>query len=104
MVSTWLLGFVLGIVFLQLLMMYLYAGHDENDPPLAPSPDDATTPTTSTEIHADTDTDTDANATTCSACGTENAVEYRYCRQCVGDLSGDSVPEHRRRSPASRLF
>lgn len=100
MVSTWLLGFALGVVFLQLLaMMYLYVTDDhENDPPLVPTPENETATTTDTEIAAD------ANATTCSACGTENATEYRYCRQCVSDLSGDSVPEHRRRSPASRLF
>lgn len=102
MVSTWLLGFVVGVVFLQLLVvMYRYANRDresENDRSLAPFDG------MGTDASTESDGDDDGGTTACSACGAENAAEYRYCRLCVSDLSGSSVPEHRWQSASSRLF
>jgi len=41
-------------------------------------------------VHRDVDRSADAPEGTvvCPACGTRNAVDYRFCRACVADLSG----------------
>lgn len=100
MVNTWLLGFALAVVLLQLLgMVYLYVARDRDEPAGMVPENAAAMPQEN-----DPATTADDAIVTCSACGTENAPEYRYCRQCVADLSGDAVPVHQKRSPASRLF
>lgn len=36
------------------------------------------------------DAETEATTVVCDHCGTENDHEYRYCRNCVQELSGAS--------------
>jgi len=47
------------------------------------------------------DTESEATTVVCEHCGTENDLEYRYCRNCVRELSGSSGPDAGDRNPAS---
>lgn len=47
------------------------------------------------------DAEREATTVVCEHCGTENDLEYRYCRNCVQELSGASGPDAGDRKPAS---
>lgn len=45
--------------------------------------------------------ESEATTVVCEHCGAENDLEYRYCRNCVQELSGSSGPDAGDRNPAS---
>jgi len=47
------------------------------------------------------DAESEATTVVCEHCGTENDLEYRYCRNCVQELSGASGPDAGDRNPVS---
>lgn len=92
MLETWALEIVAAFAAVQLLALaYFYyrglTGTTNGDSQgLAPAaPDDG-----------------DRDAVQCSECGAENDPGYRYCRDCVADLSGESIPGYRIHSPSER--
>jgi len=50
---------------------------------------------------ASTDVGGEATTVVCEHCGAENDHEYRYCRNCVQELSGPSGPDEGDGKPAS---
>lgn len=91
MLERWTFEIVLVLVVVQLLVFFvLYRRSIDPEHPdsmgNAPSATD----------------DGNLESITCRECGTENDAEYRYCRQCVSDLSAESISGYRTHSPSER--
>lgn len=98
MLETWALEIVAAFAAVQLLAIaYFYhrVGNDSDDrDPGALAPG---------AVDADDAGATDGHGSVaCNECGAENDPEYRYCRGCVADLSGESIPGYRTHSPSER--
>ncbi|GAA0664621.1 hypothetical protein ACFQDG_16845 [Natronoarchaeum mannanilyticum] len=57
--------------------------------------------TASTPSDDAADTESEATTVVCEHCGTENDLEYRFCRNCVQELSGPSGSDAGDGKPAS---
>lgn len=96
MLETWALEIVVAFAAVGLLALayfYYRVGNDADDrdpTPLAPGAVD------------DAESADGRESVECNECGAENDPEYRYCRDCVTDLSGESIPGYRTHSPSER--
>lgn len=104
MLEAWALEIVAAFAAIQLLALayfYYRVGNDSDDR----DPGALASEAVDVDDAADAD---DVEATdghesvACSECGTANDPEYRYCRDCVTDLSGESIPGYRIHSPSER--
>ncbi|MFC6905258.1 DUF7577 domain-containing protein [Halalkalicoccus tibetensis] len=98
MLETWALEIVAAFAVVQLLALayFYYRVRDDSDDrdPGALAPE---------TVDVDGAEATDGReAVSCNECGAENDPEYRYCRDCVADLSGESIPGYRNHSPSER--
>jgi hypothetical protein len=72
--STWFQSLVVALVTFHALALYYAYKRSEGDS------------TTETGDDAQTRVEADAGIVECPACGTENELDYQYCRACVADL------------------
>lgn len=98
MLETPVLEILIALVGIQLAALVYLSYRRAHDEPAT-----ATTPDEPEGEPAEPSNGTDA-AVECGDCGAENDPSYRYCRRCVADLSGESIPGRRERSPSGRLF
>lgn len=101
MLETWALEIVAAFAVLQLLALayFYYRVRDDSDDrepgTLAPEAVDV-------DAADGTEAADGREPVACSECGAENDPDYRYCRDCVADLSGESIPGYRNHSPSER--
>lgn len=69
--SQWLLALLVGLVAIETLAVV--AAHRWGD---------------GAQSEDETAVDTTAGVVECPDCGTENEIDYRYCRACVNELPG----------------
>lgn len=98
MLEAWALEIVAAFAAIQLLALaYFYhrVGNesDDRDPEALASDAVDTDDVAATDGHG---------SVACRECGAENDPEYRYCRDCVADLSGESIPGYRSHSSSER--
>lgn len=93
----WAYGYAAAFALVHgVVLYYLYRS-------TASTPSDADESSSSSPASTRSRQDAESESTTvvCEHCGTENDLEYRYCRNCVQELSGASGPGAGDRNPAS---
>lgn len=93
-VWAWIVLYVVLFGLLQVLIYrYLRSGEDaplmQSTPPIGerPAPDDMRKERVLEEVgEHDSSVHHDPSVRQCPHCGTENGVEYTYCRECVEPL------------------
>ncbi|MEM4782624.1 MAG: hypothetical protein QXG03_13820 [Halalkalicoccus sp.] len=100
MLETWTLEIVFALVTVQLLVLFYLAYRRRTE---------ASTSDADAEFEgrsgprAGSDSPSEGEPlVVCRTCGAENDPAYHYCRECVSDLDGESIPGYRTHSPSER--
>lgn len=104
MLESPFLEIALALVGIQLAaFLYLYYRHHAERARSTGEVDDARSASAdaSTESAAPAD---EVEYVECADCGARNEPDYRYCRQCVSELSRGSIPGRQGHSASQRLF
>jgi hypothetical protein len=107
MLETPFLEIALALVGIQLAaFLYLYYRHRDERARAAGETDGVDG---ARSVSADASTEPaerkdEAEHVECTDCGTRNEPDYRYCRQCVSELSRESVPGRQGHSASQRLL
>jgi len=89
--SEWLYGAIALLVGVHILtMLYAYRRQGEPASGAAQSDPGATQPATG---------DDELGVVTCANCGTRNQEGYKFCRQCVADMSSGTPQRPSRERP-----
>jgi len=89
--SEWLYGAIALLVGVHILTM-LYAYRRQGDPASGAAQSDP-------EVATPASSDDTVGVVTCANCGTRNEEGYKFCRECVADMSSGTRQRPSRERP-----